>query len=226
MSYHTLQFASWPRAEHFKFYRDAAQPWFNICCNVDVSTLYRYCKEQGHSFFHAYLYLTQQAINRNEPFQYRIVGDEVRIYQDIAVSIAILADDEMMRFCNLPYATPFSEFTRLASEAEQQAKSQPFIAANFVGGEMRQDVIHMSVLPWVSFTSFSNARNTDSIDSIPKVIFGKCIRQGDSMLMPLSVEVHHGVMDGLHVGRFIETLQEMFNCPELLSPQPVKTVSF
>jgi chloramphenicol O-acetyltransferase type A len=218
MNYQTLNVETWPRAEHFKFYKDAANPWFNICCNIDVSILYRYCKQFGHSFFHAYLYVVQQAINNNDPFKYRIVADEVRIYPDIAVSVAILADDEMMRFCNLAYATPFSEFTLLAGETEQKVKSEPFIAANFVGGEMRQDVIHMSVLPWLNFTSFSNARNTAEVDSIPKVVFGKCTMQGNSMLMPLSVEVHHGVMDGLHVGRFVETLQELFDRPELLAP--------
>lgn len=216
MNYKTIVFDSWPRAEHFKFYSNAAQPWFNICCNIDVSTLYNHCQHQGYSFFHAYLYLTQQAINCNESFKYRIVGDEVRIYNDIAVSIAVLAEDEMMRFCDLTYVTTFREFTLMANIQEQKVKSQAFIADNFSGKNLQQNVIHMSVLPWFSFTSFSNARNTECINSIPKVIFGKWFMQNDNRLMPLSVEVHHGVMDGLHVGRFVDTLQNMFNAPELL----------
>ena len=83
MNYQTLQLNTWPRAEHFKFYKDAVHPWFNICSNINVSKLYCYCKQQGYSFFHAYLYLTQQAINSNEAFQYRIIGDEVRLYRNI-----------------------------------------------------------------------------------------------------------------------------------------------
>ncbi|MCP3700956.1 MAG: hypothetical protein GY920_21050 [Aliivibrio sp.] len=34
--------------------------------------------------------------------------------------------------------------------------------------------------------------------------------------MPLSIEVHHGLMDGLHVGQFIQTLQAIFNNPSQL----------
>lgn len=216
MSYQTLDFDAWQRVEHFKFYRNAANPWFNICCNLDAAALYHYCKRQGHSFFHAYLYFTQQAVSRNQAFRYRIVGEDVRLYADVAISVAILADDQMMRFCNLDYATPFSRFTALARETENRVKSQPFVAANFVGTEMLQNVVHMSVIPWINFTSFSNARNTDVVDSIPKIVFGQCAVQGSRRLMPLSVEVHHGVMDGLHVGQFVETLQALFNQPERL----------
>lgn len=216
MSYQVLSFDTWPRAEHFKFYKNASNPWFNICSNLDATLLYRYCKEQQLSFYHAYLYLMQQAINSNQSFGYRIVGEQVRHYSKLSISIAILADDQMVRFCDLPFVEQFDGFSKQALLAEQRAKGQPFIAAGFVGNEMRQDVIHASVIPWLSFTSFSNARNTDVPDSIPKIVFGKAFKQDDKLLMPLSVEVHHGVMDGLHVGRFVESLQQSFDCPHLL----------
>jgi chloramphenicol O-acetyltransferase type A len=33
------------------------------------------------------------------------------------------------------------------------------------------------------------------------------------MLLPISVEVHHALMDGLHVGRFLTRLEEMLAKP-------------
>jgi chloramphenicol O-acetyltransferase type A len=33
--------------------------------------------------------------------------------------------------------------------------------------------------------------------------------------MPLSIEVHHALMDGLHVAKFVKQLQGYFNEPEL-----------
>lgn len=213
MNYKNIDLNAWPRFEHFKFYRAASDPWFNICCEIDATELYHYCKQQQLSFFHGYLFLTQQAVNTHQAFQYRMVEQEVRIYSDIAISVAILGDDEMMRFCNLEYHSIFSKFTASAAIIEQAVKAEPFIAANFVGGEMLHNVIHMSVLPWISFTSFSNARNTQQIDSIPKIVFGKCSLKQGRMMMPLSVEVHHGMMDGLHVGKLVETLQALFDAP-------------
>ena len=215
MNYQLVDFSTWPRSEHFKFYREASMPWFNICVDIEASNLKLYCKDNSLSFFHAYLYLTQVAIDKNLPFRYRIVGDEVRVYDKISVSCAVLADDETMRFCDMPYGNNFPQFSALAAKAEQAAKESSFIAGNFVGEQMKQDVVHMSVLPWVSFTSFSNARNTSEVDSVPKIVYGRAKKTDNGLLMPLSVEVHHGVMDGLHVGRFIDTVEQLFTQPAL-----------
>ncbi len=169
MNYQTVRLETWSRAEHFKFYKNVSHPWFNICCHLDASKLYQYCDKRGKRFSHAYLYLTQTAINSNAPFRYRIVDDDVREYQNISLSVAVIGDDDMMRFCNLKYAIQFNEFTQHTSETEKRVKSQPFIASNFIGGNILQDVIHISVLPWVNFTSVTNPRNTDFVDSMPKV---------------------------------------------------------
>jgi len=41
-------------------------------------------------------------------------------------------------------------------------------------------------------------------DSIPRIVFGRCVREGKCMKMPVSVEVHHALVDGLDVARFYE----------------------
>jgi chloramphenicol O-acetyltransferase type A len=64
----------------------------------------------------------------------------------------------------------------------------------------RFDLIYYSVIPWVSFTSFKHASRLDRTQTIPRIVFGKIFRDGDRMLMPLSVEANHTVMDGIHVG--------------------------
>lgn len=216
MSYSIIDLTSWKRFEHFKFYSGATQPWFNICANLDATALMNTCKANNLSFFHAYLYLTQVAINQHEALKYRIVGDELRVYNNISISCTVLSDDETMRFCDMPYVEGFSAFTTAVTAVEAKVKATPFIASQFVGQEMLHDVIHMSVIPWINFTSFSNARNTEQVDSIPKVIFGKAKQTSEGVMMPFSVEVHHGVMDGLHVGRFFETMQTLFDEPSWL----------
>jgi chloramphenicol O-acetyltransferase type A len=78
------------------------------------------------------------------------------------------------------------------------------------------DAIHFTVLPWISFTSFSHARNFGREDSVPKIAFGKFTEQNGRVLLPFSVEVHHALMDGLHVGRYLARLQELLLTPKLV----------
>jgi chloramphenicol O-acetyltransferase type A len=73
------------------------------------------------------------------------------------------------------------------------------------------------VIPWVAFTSFAHARRHGTEDSVPKIVFGKRHERGGRHRMPVSVEVHHALVDGLHVGRFFEGFQERLDRGECFS---------
>ena len=75
----------------------------------------------------------------------------------------------------------------------------------------RDDLLHYSVLPWISFTSFSHARRHRADDSVPKIVFGRYRGDAGAERMPVSVEVHHALVDGLHVGRFLDRMQARLN---------------
>jgi chloramphenicol O-acetyltransferase type A len=40
------------------------------------------------------------------------------------------------------------------------------------------------------------------------------MRENERTLLPFSVEVHHALMDGLHVGRYVKRLEEALAEPE------------
>jgi len=77
------------------------------------------------------------------------------------------------------------------------------------------NIIHYSVIPWVKFTSFKHARKFDKNDSIPKIVLGKYQMENGKMNMPVSVEVHHSLMDGLHVGKYFDLFQKYLDEPNL-----------
>ena len=65
---------------------------------------------------------------------------------------------------------------------------------------------------FVSFTSIKHARKGDEADKgIPKIVFGKLFSENNNKKMPFSVEVHHALMDGLHVGKLIDKMQQYIN---------------
>lgn len=73
-------------------------------------------------------------------------------------------------------------------------------------GDVRsaRPVIHGSSLPWLWFTSDSHPRRLPAESSVPKTTFGKA----DDTTMPVSVDVHHALMDGLHAARFFQRFEE------------------
>ena len=72
-----------------------------------------------------------------------------------------------------------------------------------------QNVIHYSSMPWLDFTSVSHARSFSFPDSCPKITFGKMTEHGGQKSMPMSVHVHHALVDGLHVAQFVDCFQAL-----------------
>ena len=72
-------------------------------------------------------------------------------------------------------------------------------------------MVQYSVLPWLSFTSNSHARQLSHSDSVPKITFGKLERVEEKLKMPMSVHVNHALMDGYHVGQYVEYFQKLLN---------------
>ena len=77
-------------------------------------------------------------------------------------------------------------------------------------------MLYMTPIPWVSFTSFIHPMQLHPADSIPRFAWGKCFKEGDTMKMPLGVQGHHAVMDGVHMGRFYEQVENYLIQPQVL----------
>ena len=73
---------------------------------------------------------------------------------------------------------------------------------------LEKNVFNVSCVPQVSFTGF-NLNLAKGYDYyLPIFTIGKYFEQGEKILLPLAIQVHHGVCDGFHLSRFINDLQE------------------
>ncbi len=83
----------------------------------------------------------------------------------------------------------------------------------------RDDLLYMTAIPWVSFTSFVHPMRLHPADYVPRFAWGKYFEEGKRLKMPLSVQGHHALLDGIHMGKFYglyrripETTGERFCC--------------
>ncbi len=67
-------------------------------------------------------------------------------------------------------------------------------------------------MPWFKITGLSHARNYKYKDSVPKITFGKFETIGNKKIMNISINGHHGLMDGSHVANYLNTFQDLLNC--------------
>lgn len=205
-----LDVAAWPRRHLFEFFRGYTNPYFNICAQLDFTKVREVLRTRpGTPASLTYLYFALKAANEIEPFRYRMRDDKVLVHDVIHGGTIVLMPNESFNFAYFDYDEDFEKFIVEAQQATQDAQRE---GATFTPNP-GDDRIHFSILPWMSFTSFAHARNLGELDSVPKIAFGKFSNVNGQTLLPISVEVHHALMDGLHVGRFLSRMQELFDEP-------------
>jgi chloramphenicol O-acetyltransferase type A len=204
-----LDIENWNRKEHFLFFKQMEEPFFGITTTIDCSKGYKTAKQLGTSFFVYYLHKTIVAVNMIEPFRYRILDNEIYICDTIDVSATIMREDKTFGFSLIEYSSDYDVFATNTFEEIERIKNTPGL---FTREFPNENVIHFSAVPWINFTSLSHARSYTFPDSCPKISFGKMmIDDNGKRTMSMSIHVHHGLMDGYHVGQFVDCFQELIN---------------
>ncbi len=200
---------NWPRKSAFEFFRNYEDPFFNMTAQLDVTALYEFCRDNSLSYTLACLYYSQQAVNGITEFRFRLLHGELVEFELIEATLTILQDDESFSFCYFPSENSVFEFNATGLESRKK-----YLALNTFDVETeRLDLVYYSVIPWVSFTSFKHASRGDKSLTIPRIVFGKFFTDGNKKRMPVSVEVNHMIMDGIHVGKYFNSLEEKFLNP-------------
>ena len=208
-----LDVTNWARRDLFEFFRKYDNPYFNICTRLNVTRLLEFLRHRPEtSVSLAYHYFALRVANEIEPFRYRLREGKVLVHDVIHGGAPVLLPNESFTFAYFDYDEDFEKFILGAQRSVDRIRNEdgPFSPLE------SDDRIHFTTLPWVTFTSFAHARrNWGREDSVPKIAFGKFTRENERMLLPISIEVHHALMDGLHVGRYLNRLEEMLGRPDV-----------
>jgi len=199
----------WKRREHYRLFRGMPNPWFSICMDVDVTRLWEHSREPGGpSFFLAALFVVMRAANDTEAFRLRLRDEGVWMHDRIDASSTILLEDETFVFIQFPMRDGYAAYEEFGLQEIERVRR-----VGSLGGQVpRDDLIYHSTVPWIRFTAFTNPFSTND-DSIPRIVFGRCGESAGRWTMPLAIEVHHALVDGLDVARFLERFQAGLDAP-------------
>ena len=202
---HEIDLKTWKRREHFEVFKNFDEPLFGITVRVECSAAYKKAKQSGYPFSNYYLYLSLKTVNEIEEFRYRIEDDKVYCYDSVGAGPTIFREDETFGYGFFDYYEDIDKFMSQAKIEADRVRAEHGLKFTHAG----EDIIHYSTLPWADFTAVNHARVLTVGRSIPKITFGKITREGDNMWLPVDIHANHALMDGFHVGKFVERFQEL-----------------
>ncbi len=208
-----------PRAEIYRHYRALRQARWSLTTRVEVGPLLAALPGwreavPGLSAFVAYHHAVIRAANAIPQLRQRLVeGGNALEWERIDGTPTVLRADDSFAVARLAFLLRLRDFAQPALDAVAAAV-QPGGPLGFVA--QPQGELHMTTLPLVAFTAFNHAQGDGFDDATPRVAMGRFTAEGGRLWMPLNIEVHHALVDGVHVGRFLQALEGLLAEPESL----------
>ena len=201
---------NWSRKNHYNYFKQLDYPHFNICANIDITNFYEYVKSKNLPFFISILYLSTKVANNITEFKLRIRDNLIIEHDTVNPSFTVMTDDNLFSFCTTNFIDDYNQFKTSTIEDIEKVKKN--IIMNDEPG--RDDLLYITTLPWISFTSITHPIQMSPTDSIPRISWGKFFDDNGKVKIPFSVQVHHALVDGIHVGKYFNDLEEVFNNPQ------------
>ena len=209
MIFHKIDIETWNRKKTYNQFLNNLPCTYSMTINLDITNLMAHVKAEHLKFFPTMLHGMTTAVNAHQAFRmdldenghvgfyeqsnpcYTVFHPETETFTDVWTEF-----DTDMRVFVENYMRDMAQY-----EADSENSKPP------QGG----NTFNVSCLPWASFTGF-NLNLQHGYSYFPPIFtVGKYFKQGERLLIPIAIQVHHAVCDGFHVGQFVETLQNWAN---------------
>ncbi|MGL5820984.1 MAG: CatA-like O-acetyltransferase [Sarcina sp.] len=211
MGFNIIDMNTWSRKECFRHFFENIKCTYSITVEIDITNLYKYIKNNRLRFYPTFTWIVSKTINNYQEFKMAF-DEEGRLgfFDEIGPSYSVL-DEKTKVMSNLytPYASKFFEFYNDMKSALNSYKQN----ANF-NTELQKNFFVVSCLPWFNYTSFNVNNEGNNAFLFPIITWGRFFEEGNKIIMPVTIQIHHAVADGYHCSLFFSDIKEISLRPE------------
>ncbi|MGN7940475.1 type A chloramphenicol O-acetyltransferase [Metabacillus niabensis] len=207
MNFHKIDLDTWKRKEIFQHFLNQ-QTTFSITTELDITVLYQNIKQNGYRFYPAFIFLVTSVVNTNTAFRTSYNSEGELGYWDRLNPVYTIFDDQSKEFSGI-WTQAEKDFKQFYHDYLSDVETYNGLGKLFPKTPIPENTVSVSMIPWTSFTGFNLNIQHNGNHLLPIITAGKFIKKGDSIYLPVSLQVHHSVCDGYHAGLFMNTLQEL-----------------
>lgn len=195
----------WKRAIHCQVFRNSIEPQYCVTFELNITNFLKMVKEKKYSFTLSLIYIVSNCANSIEEFRYRFLDGKVVLFDKIDTAFTYMNQDtELFKVVNVELKDSLEEYVSLAYETARNQKE-------YFTGPLGNNVFQFSPMPWVSYTHISHTNAGKKDNATPIFVWGKFFERDGKVLLPFSIQVHHSFVDGIHIGRLADILQNKLN---------------
>ncbi len=203
MSFHLIDFQTWERKEFYEHFINEVVCTYSTTVNLDITSLKRM------RLYPTIIWLLTKAVNQMPEFRTALTDKGVGIYDEMHPAYTIFnKENENFSAIWTEFHADYNEFLSAYETDVAKFSSSTHYAPK---PDRPSNTFDISMVPWFTFTSFNINVFGEGKYLLPIFTLGKYFDDNGKRLLPISIQVHHAVCDGYHIGKFVETLQTMID---------------
>ena len=204
MNFTAIDRANWVREEYFEHYTSRVPCTYSMTVHLDITNLLRQSREREKKLYPLLIYGISRAVNAHREFKMAIRSGVLGFYDTVHPNYTVFHREEET------FSTLWTEYGGNLIDFYQRYLRDVKEYGHLLRLEPkgpREDIFFVSCLPWTSFTGFELQIKNGFGDLRPVFTLGKFFEAEGKTMLPLAVQVHHGVCDGFHLCRLVNELQ-------------------
>lgn len=206
MKFKVIDKENWERKEYFDYYYSSVPCTYTMTVKLNITKI----KESEQKLYPTLLHNITKIVNRHEEFKTSFdSNNQLGVFDYMFPHYTIFHKDSET-FSNIwtEYTEDYDVFYELykrdmrAFGSIKKREAKPDLPAN---------CFNILAIPWIAFDSFNINLQNNRDNLLPVFIMGKYYEEDGNLILPLSIQVHHGICDGFHLCRFVNELQYIIN---------------
>jgi chloramphenicol O-acetyltransferase type A len=185
---------------------------------IDVTALKSYCKHKNLKFSLTLGFILTRANNHVREFRHRIVNDTLVEYDRIIPVFTVMLPNNVFAIAKGVYTDNFADdYNANLSSNERVAKGLTTTPPSEHLGQ-----IFITTNPWTTQTAVQ-APFSRRLASMPVYCVGRMYDDAGRIKVGLGLQVHHGLVDGYHIGHVLDIVQRHLEDPTAIERHVVST---
>lgn len=203
--YKVIDESNWKRALHCQIFRNCIEPCYCVTFELDITNFLTKIRAMKLSFTLSFIFFVSKCANAIEEFRYRFLDSRIVLYDKIDTAFTYLdKNTELFKVVNVEMQETLENYVAVAAQKAENQKE-------YFTGPLGNDVFQFSPMPWVSYTHISHTNSGNKDNATPLFDWGKYFERDGEKILPFSVQVHHSFVDGVHIGKLADSLQDYLN---------------
>ena len=185
---------------------------------IDVTALKQYCKQNNLKFSLTLGFILTRANNLVREFRHRIVNDTLVEYDTIIPAFTVMMPNNVFAIAKGVYTDNFAvDYHANLSNNERVVKGLTVTPPSEHFGQ-----IFITTNPWTTQTAVQ-APFCKRFASMPVFCVGRMYDEAGRIKLGLGLQVHHGLVDGFHIGHVVDIVQKHLEDPAAIERHFVST---